>query len=359
MANRGRLRAAAFIALAFAAGAKRGYSQVQVSVAVRPAEAIFVSDLTPTGANAAADLFTVTLVKASSGTESVQLQLTVIRELPARAEVFSGTTNTFALAETARRISSNDLFSHGRDVSITDYSIAEDGNELRDQIAQTGRVPSGTYVFVVEVRRPLGVLLGRGEGRVRIGNPSRVLLLSPGTPLGVTPPTVNTTALRFIWSTDGAVAQSLYNLRVVRTDGAVSPEEAMQGRAAWETTTTASSELYPASAVAERLEPGASYAWQVTREVRTSGGVEVIQSPIYWFRAGGSGERTASATADDGFSLRLVELLKSLGLSDDVAGFRPVSARLSDGRTISLESLQEVLAAIGSGEIPLLSIRIR
>jgi len=167
----------------------------------------------------------------------------------------SGRTEIARLLFGIDRPSKGKTWLNGRDVSITDYSIAEDGNELRDQIAQTGRVPSGTYVFVVEVRRPLGVLLGRGEGRVQIGNPSRVLLLSPGTPLGVTPPTVNTTALRFIWTTDGAVAQSLYSLRVVRTDGAVSPEEAMQGRAVWQATTTASSELYPASAVAERLEP--------------------------------------------------------------------------------------------------------
>lgn len=344
------------------AGGMPSLSEAQIQVSVRaeyPAEALFITDLTPSGRSSTVDVLGVTLVNPGSRAETVELELSVFKETPSRSAIFSGTTAAFSLAPGVRSLTSSDLFTRGKDVSITDYSIGESAEYLRDLVGQTGRLPAGNYLFVVEVRRPQGVVLGRGDLRWQLSNPTRVELVAPGTPLGLDPATVNTSGLRFVWTTDAATAQSLYTIRVVKTDGAVSGEEAMQGQAAWESTLSGTSALYPASASALRLEPGATYAWQVTREVRSSFGVELIQSPIYWFRAGGSGDRTASASADDAFALRLAELLKTVGLRNELAGYRPVRARLADGSTISLESLQEVLSAIAGGDMSLVSIRVR
>lgn len=335
-------------------------AQVQVSVRSSYAtEALFISDITPAGRTSSVDVFEVSLVNSSGRAETVELAITFVKEQPTSTALFTGTTSAFTLPPGAISLGSADFFTTGKDVSITDYSVGSDVEQLRDLVTQTGRLPAGDYVISVEVRRPQGVLLGSGELRWRLTNPSRVELVAPGNALGMAPAAINTSGLRFVWSSDGGTLQSLYTIRVVKAEGVVSGEEAMQGHPAWEATVTGTSALYPASADAQRLEPGATYAWQVTREVRSSFGVELIQSPIYWFRAGGSGERTAAATADDAFKMRLAELLKTVGLSKELAGFRPVSARLADGSTISLESLQEVLAAMAAGDVALVSIRVR
>ncbi|MGQ0815667.1 MAG: hypothetical protein ACT4O1_14625 [Gemmatimonadota bacterium] len=360
MPNQRRYRASLLLLIAMAVVPLRAHAQVQVTVRTLYApEAIYISNLAPSNNSQPTDLFDVTLVAPPGTAEAAQMTLSVSRERPNPAEIFSGTTNTFTLQAGARHLTSGDLFSSGRDVSITEYTIAGEAERLRDQVGHTGRLPAGTYVFALEVRRPTGVLLGSGQARLEIANPTGLTLLAPGVLTGMTPPIVNPTALRFIWSPDGSSSGAFYNLRVVKTDGAQSGEEAMQGQVSWETNTGATSELYPASAAALRLEPGATYAWQVTREVRSSGGSELIRSPIYWFKVENTGERTSVASGEDSFATRLTELLKGLGLGSEIAQFKPVSAQLSDGRTITLQSLEEVLAAIAAGDLSLVSVRIR
>ena len=91
----------------------------------------------------------------------------------------------------------------------------------------------------------------------------------------------------------------------------------------------------------------------MTRELGTTGGDELIESPIYWFRIDGTG--AAGDAADPGFAI----LLRSLGLSPELDGFTPIGARLQDGRVISLQELEALLAAIAAGEIPVLSVRVQ
>ena len=104
-----------------------------------------------------------------------------------------------------------------------------------------------------------------------------------------------------------------------------------------------------------RLEPGATYAWQVTRDLRTSGGTEIIESPIYWFRVGGGGGRPPANGALD---LRFAALLRALGLTE-LIGYTPVGATLEDGRPFPLDKLEDLLAAIEAGEVTVLSARVR
>ena len=347
------------VAVLYALAVFSAPAQAQVQVSVRTvylAETIFISDLTPTTTRKPVDLLAFTVVGPPGGAQQVQLQVTVTRERPAAAEIFRGTSGFFALNAGPKHFTSGDLFARGRDVSITDYTIAGEGDPGKT-VGHSGRLPAGTYVIALDVLNTQGVRIGGGEARLEVGNPTRLALIAPGAPVSSAPPTVNTPALRFVWSPDGPTAGNLYKVRVVRTNGAVSGEEAMQGRASWEGVTTNTSELYPASATAIPLEPGATYAWQVTREVRSSGGVELIQSPIFWFRVGGMA-RTTSASGEDAFALRLTELLRMLGMADQVAGYRPVSAK-ADGQPIALATLEQLLAAIAAGEVALISAIVR
>ena len=93
---------------------------------------------------------------------------------------------------------------------------------------------------------------------------------------------------------------------------------------------------------------------RVTRELGTSGGDEPVESPIWWFRVDGAGAPPAVGTLD----LRFAALLRALGLSE-LEGFTPVSATLEDGRVLPLQTLEELLAAIEAGEIPVMSVRVR
>ena len=142
----------------------------------------------------------------------------------------------------------------------------------------------------------------------------------------------------------------------VKVNGAGSAVEALQaGYPAWAATVAGTSAFYPASVEALRLEPGATYAWQVTREVRSSGGTELVESPIYWFRVGGAGPPGATAGA---LALRFAALLRALGLTG-LDGFTPVGATLEDGRPLPLDKLEELLTAIVAGEVAVLSVRVR
>lgn len=354
-----RAVAAAALPAAWAAwGAPAAAAQVQVTLRpLAPVEAIFIADLLPGGSALRSDLLGITLVNPEGQPRTVEMELEVAREDPSPLRIFRGTTDPFVLREPVRHLTTRDLVAAGGDFAITDYAVndaaLDDGEALR-----SGRLPEGTYLFTVMVHAADGTLLDRDELRITLSYASRVDLLSPGAPADAgAPPVVLGPTPRFLWSADGESAAARYRLRVVQVDGAASAVEAIQaGFPAWETVTSATSALYPASVQALRLEPGATYAWQVTRELGTSGADEPVESPIWWFRVDGAG---APGAAGGAVELQFAALLRALGLSGELDGFTPVGATLEDGRVIPLQVLEELLAAIAAGEIPVLSVRVR
>jgi hypothetical protein len=348
------LPAAALIA-SVALAATPAAAQVQLTLRqLAPLEAFYVADLLPGSPGVRPDLVGITLVSDGRVGQTVSLEISVARESPSPVQIFRGTTNPFVLQGAVRHLTSRDLVSRGRDVSITDVEVNDDALE---GIGRSGRLQPGTYRFTVIVRNAQGEPIDEEELRLTFSTPTRVELLSPGAPADMRPPEVAGPTPRFLWSADGEAPGARYRLRVVKVDaGAGSPVEALQaGFPAWESTVAGTSAIYPASAEALRLEAGATYAWQVTRELRTSGGNDVVESPIYWFRMGAGG---APGTADGALGLRFTALLRALGLTE-LNGFTPVGATLEDGRAISLTTLEELLAAIVAGELAILSVRVR
>ena len=363
-------RAAALIACAALAAAPAA-AQVQVTLRpLAPPEAFFVADLMPGSAGARPDLVGITLVMSdpagtatraggaavsAQGGPAISLEITVARESPAPAQIFRGTTDPFVLQQPVRHITLREMVSRGRDVSITDFTV--DDAALDGPGGRSGRLPAGTYRFRVVVRNAQGTPVDEDELRLTFSSSSsRVELLSPGAPADAAPPVVLGPTPRFLWSAAGADPGARFRLRVVKVDDAGSAVEALQsGFAAWDATVAGTSAFYPASVQALPLEPGATYAWQVTRELRTSGGTELVESPIYWFRVGGAG---GPALAGGALALRFAALLRALGLTD-LQGFTPVGATLDDGRALPLDKLEDLLAAIEAGEVAVLSVRVR
>ncbi|MBV9110537.1 MAG: hypothetical protein JO306_14095 [Gemmatimonadetes bacterium] len=363
-------RAAALAMCAAALRAAPAAAQVQVSLRpLAPPEAVYVADFLPGTAPSRPDLIGITLVltgasapagdvaasrapATTGGGVTISLEIVVTRESPQPAEIFRGTTHPFVLDQPVRHITLRDLASRGRDVSLADYTV---NDEVRNAAGGSGgRLMAGTYVFTAIVHGPRGEVIDQDELRLTFGSPTRVELLSPGAPADVAPPVVSQPTPRFLWSGDGASPGARYRLRVVKVDG-TSPVEAVQsGFPSWDAIVEGTSALYPASVQALRLEPGATYAWQVVREVSTSGGVEVVESPIWWFRVGGAGEPGTNG----GLDLRWAALLRALGLTE-LEGYHPVGATLEDGRPLSLQALESLLQAIQAGDVPVLSVRVR
>lgn len=347
------IRALAALGLACAMALVPATASAQVQVSIRrlaPVEAIYLADLLPGRAGARPDLLGITLV--SQGTATVVLEVTVAREDPSPVEFFRGTTDPFTV-QGVRHVTARELSTDGADAAITDYAVNDD--VLGDAGFQSGRLPAGTYVFTVTARSSEGGTMDSDELRITVGASARVDLLAPGAPSDAgPPPLVPGPTPRFLWSADGAQSNARYRLRVVRVDGEGSAVEAIQSAfPVWEATTSLTTAFYPASAQAIRLEPGGTYAWQVMREVGTSGGDELVESPIYWFRIDAAG--APAGEVDPQFAI----LLRALGLSPELDGFTPVGARLSDGRVIPLAELQSLLAAIAGGEVPVLSVRVQ
>jgi len=357
--------AAALAALA-ALAATPAAAQVQVTLRpLTPPEAFFVADLMPGSAGVRPDLIGITLVATDPTTgaavrgsaagqagPTISLEVIVARESPSPAQIFTGRTGNFVFDQPVRHLTLRDLASRGRDVSITDFDVVD--GALDGPGGRSGRLPAGTYLFRVIVHGVGGGVIDDDELRIGFTAPSRVELLSPGGPADLAPPEVLGPTPRFLWSADAEVPGARYRIRVVKVDGASAVEALQSGFPAWDATLAGTSAFYPASAQALRLEPGATYAWQVTRELRTTGGTEPVESPIYWFRVGGAGARQAGGTLD----LRFAALLRALGLTE-LNGFSPVGATMDDGRVLSLEKLEELLQAIAAGEIAVLSVRVR
>lgn len=361
-------RVAALLACAALAAAPAA-AQVQVTLRpLAPPEAFFVADLLPGSSAARPDLIGITLVSSTTSppantnrgpatsnlNETISLEVIVSRESPSPLEIFRGTTGAFTMSQPIRHLTVRDLASSGRDVSITDYTVNEDA--LNGPSGRTGRLQPGTYLFRVVVHDSRGGVGDADELRISFTSSARVELLAPGAPADMAPPVVLGPTPRFIWSADGEAPGASYRLRVVKVDDRGSAVEAVQsGFPSWDAQIAGTSAFYPASAQALRLEPGATYAWQVTRELRTTAGVELVESPIYWFRVGGAG---APGSAAGALSMRVAALLRRLGLAG-LDGFSPVGATLEDGQVVSLEKLEELLAAIESGEIAVLDARVR
>lgn len=361
MAKRSLLAAALLAALSIPSAAD---AQVRVSLQwAYPVEQMYVADFSPYGQGQQPGFLAITLMNGAAEAQPVVLEFEIRREAPSAARIFVGETDPFVLSTPIRRLTNRDLSSDGNEASIDTYEIGSVGESVTDQILESGRFPAGGYLFVVRVRTPQGLLLDEAELRLELTNVTRLELINPGRPFGDTPPVVNGPSPRFVWSPDADVTGNVgeYRLRVVPVQGAASPEEAMQGFASWETTTNATTALYPGAVSALPLEPGGTYAWQVTRQVQTSGGAEEVESPIYWFRMSESAGAGAGARSGSGVGMAraLQELARALGLGDDLEGFRPTGRITVDGEPLGAEGLEALVRAISAGDVAVSSVTVR
>jgi hypothetical protein len=337
-------------------------AQVRVGLNwLQPAEVMFVSDFNPFSAGRQPDLMGIMLQNGSPSGQNVVMELTISMMEPQATMIFRGRTDVFLLDQPVRNLTNRDMATPGRDVSIRDFEVGRRAEQMGERMLETGRFPAGLYRFELEVRTPQGIVLDRAELLRELTNPTRVELIAPGRPFGDAPPVVTSPSPRFLWGTDGDqfLGGAEYRIRVVAVEDDASPESAMQGFASWDALVNATTALYPGSSDAIRLEAGGVYAWQVTRRVRTSGGIEDLESPIYWFRMAGPQGVVAGSGAQALLTRQIRQLGGMMGLEREVSDFEASGPYFLDGRPISVEDLQLLLQAVLDGDAPLSSIIVR
>lgn len=316
------------------------------------------------------DLFTVTFINTYSEPVPVALRVKLRVE---NLNVLSGDIEELAVLQTnyadiepgQTPITNRDIATESHDFSVnedlSDYD--EDAAEqLEDYILQTGLMPSGTYIFDVELLDFSGAVI-QTQSIVRyVSNPTRVDLVGPGDEFGSTLPVVASSTPQFFWSTDASAADitTRFLVRVVKVEGGVTAEEAMQGYAVWEAgvenQTTA---IYPSSVEAIPLEPSATYAWQVKRLVETSSGTQELESQIFWFKMEDPESGAVGANVDDEVSQMIDQILDIQGVSGELEGFVPTGQVMIDGQPVDLNALRELLELVLSGQLQITSIIIR
>ncbi len=155
----------------------------------------------------------------------------------------------------------------------------------------SGQVPAGLYEFVAEVLTGDGqTVLGSGDGRLILTNPSTVELLSPsdGEVLGTAFPLLQ-------WRGDAPSWRvAVYH----RLPGQSGLEETASGVPNLVTVEATQSFQYPAAG-ARALEKGETYVWYVEGILPATGGVaRTVRSPLRSFTVGGDAAN-ASSLLDD------------------------------------------------------------
>jgi len=332
--------------------------------------AFFLSDFNFTGSGTSgASIFSVTLTNSSGSTEPCDLTLTMRSEN--LGELAEGHTNTFTLrGPSSTTLSSQNLFSKTHEYRLEDYSIARAGDELKNRILTTGKLPSDIYYFRFTLRQLRTGYSSQAEISLRVDNPNTLDMLAPGSRAGSDDPVqVFTTLPMFRWDSNLAKFRLRIAEKLPELHKNASPEEIMNDRVRFDRTFQLNRDLsagsaagleviastayqYPATG-AWPLERGKTYYWQITGLGPSSGGEIEMPGEIWCFTitqptAGMSGFNSALMNQ---LSMLLGDQFASLMTgSGPLAGYQPTGVFRVNGHSYSLDQLLALLAALNRGE---------
>jgi hypothetical protein len=375
----GRKLAITLMVWLIAATASLAQVAIQAQVLQRDLRVFFLSDFNFTGrGRATSEIFAVQIINGPV-TQNYTLRLAISKDSVPLAE---GRTNPFSMPPAqVIRITNANLFSQAQQFSLDDYHILADGQDMRDQILATGKLPSGIYRFDFIVLLN-GVEQDRTYLEIDITNPSSLDLIGPGTPAGRGVPGISLTPFPFFrWTSNLTRFRLTVAEKLPMVHDSASPAEIIQDRVRFERVvsldpartgsiaadgteyTATTSYLYPAAGVWP-LEQGKSYYWQITGLVPGSGVETELPSEIWAFTIQESGGLSLSSTS------RLSELLTTLrsdsgtdmgasfGEGGELDGFTMTGRFWLNGSWITYEQLQAILLKLASGEYTILETRV-
>lgn len=356
---------------------------ITARVSQRDLRLFFLSDFNFTGrGGSSGEIFSLTI---SGGTTPQSCQLGVVitrRSDGAPVELASGTTRPFNLAAgEIIRLTNTNLFSQAARFSLQDYSISSDGSDLRDQVLARGKLPSGIYRFEFTLQPLPAGSPASTYIEIDITNPTSLDLIAPGSPAGRSRPAISPTPLPlFRWTSNIGKFRLRVAEKLAGVHDEASPAEIIQDRIRFERTLVVAAEragsraadgseyiastsyLYPAAG-AWPLEKGKTYYWQITGLAAAAGADVELPSEIWAFSVEEPGGLLSTAPV---LSDMLATLTPRLGDSfsatfasgGELDGYALTGRYLLNGRWITLEQLQAILAKIASGEYTLLETRV-
>jgi len=250
------------------------------------------------------------------------------------------------------RMDNRDLVRGRSPFELQDYRLESPGEMLREGILATGRLPSDTYFFKLEVWdiRDPSVRTSK-ELSLQVSNPTRIELISPGVQAGeATLPEIYTTLPQFVWESNA----SEFILTVCeKLPTNSSPEDVMNNEPRFRRRVRSTAVVYPTTG-AWPLEEGKEYYWQVKAIMYTSRGPIELESEIWGFRIGQISQGNLTQ-----LQIQIINLLRQI-LPTDVfqalvgdrgERFRPTGMVLNDGTPMSLEELVRLLHRFQQGEL--------
>ena len=217
---------------------------------------------------------------------------------------------------------------------------------------------------------------------IDVSNPTSLDLIGPGSPSDRGMPGVSPTLFPlFRWTSNLSQFRLTLAERLPDVHEDASPAEIIQDRIRFERTFTvnpgrvgslaadgseyiaSSSYLYPAAG-AWPLEQGKSYFWQITGLLPSSGGITELPSEIWSFtvREGSGWTATSGPSLEELLGLLRPELgddfFARFGSGGDLEGFTLSGRYYLNGRWISQEQLQAILAKLASGDYKLIETRV-
>jgi len=309
---------------------------------LRNAQILRVSDFNITGSGSVSRLFSLT-VNGTISTNAI-LRFELVSDRFAGTTIVVATSRPFPVSPGLNPFTYQDI-TRGGDI---DYN-ADAVKELTDAILQTGKLPGGTYTFILTVfdaNQP-NVPLDSEQQTLMISNPTTLDLISPGAAVsgrecveqfGLLPQFKwNSNADRFLIT----VCEVLPN--------SSSPEEVMQNEPRLQRILQrgidfmgSPSLIYPSAGLP--LQFGKTYYWQIQALINSPSGEVRLPSEIWCFQI--------SSINNPGGSTVIQQLLNLLGSSDlealfgeggPLQGYRPTGVASMNGRRMELSELLNIL----------------
>ncbi len=333
-----------------------------------------LSDFNFTGTGSSAgEVFALTITSTSQQQEDCRLAMRIRSQ--SKGELASGYTKPFAVdANAILRITNQNLFSQAQLFSLEDYNIEQAGDDLKNSLLATGKLPSDVYFFEFELTQLRTGYVDQDVVHIDVTNPTTLDLISPGADAGNTEPLQIFTILPFFrWESNIQDFRLIIAEKLPIVHDSSSPQEIIQDRVRFEkrlkvdpSKTVGSidpdgSEIipstayqYPATGVWP-LERGKIYYWQIIGIVESSGAPVELPSEIWAFQIGGAeGQmlRPEQQQILDQLNLGLADMLQGcLGAGGNLAGFVPTGVIMIDGKPATMDELRSLFAKILSGEI--------
>ncbi|MCG3120967.1 MAG: hypothetical protein ALAOOOJD_03888 [bacterium] len=324
------------------------YGQLNLTLNLAPelrnAQILRVSDFNITGSGSVSPLFNLQITNIPAAM-SVILNFQLISDRFPSDPIVQAVSRPIPISPPVQMLTYQDI----QRFSDIDYN-ADAVKQLTDAILQTGKLPSGTYSFIVSVadaRQPAMIQGDDDTQTLTISNPTTLDLISPGAAVGGSECYAQFGLLpQFKWNSN--VDRFLITVCEVLPSNS-SPEDVMQNEPRLQRYVQrgvdfvgSPSFIYPSGGLP--LQFGKTYYWQVQAVIGSPSGEVRLPSEIWCFQI--------SSINNPGSNLFLQQLFNLLGSSDlealfgnggPLQGFSPTGGVSMNGRRIELAELLDLL----------------